>query len=96
MPASDVVDVIHKKMDSNWDGLAPRNPTLLKPTDPPWPHGARGLAEWSQKMVEWGNRVRRDILVLEHHLAQLKAPAKPDDLFYGDPGDPPPTPIEPN
>jgi hypothetical protein len=43
-------------------------------------------------MEKWGRRVRRDILVLEHHVAELAGrSADAKSMFYGDPGDPPPT-----
>lgn len=41
------------------------------------------------KLNEWGLKVRRDILVIEHHLKSLGV--DPADM-YGDPGDPPPPP----
>lgn len=41
------------------------------------------------KLNEWGQKVRRDILVIEYH---LKALGVPEADFYGDPGDPPPPP----
>lgn len=51
------------------------------------------LNEWSRRMYWWGRKVRRDILVLEHHLKNLKGANLPNTEFYGDPGDPPP-PLE--
>lgn len=51
----------------------------------------RELLAWCEDMVTWGRRVRRDILVLEHH---VKALGKGTPEFYGDPGDPPPAPTD--
>jgi hypothetical protein len=47
---------------------------------------------WYLDLFEWGKRVRRDILVIEEHLKDQRKLT--DDDFYGDPGDPPPDPIE--
>jgi hypothetical protein len=49
---------------------------------------AVGFAEWAHDWREWGLRVRRDILVLEH----LLVGASIKQHLYGDPGDPPPDP----
>ena len=48
--------------------------------------------QWYQDFTGWGVRVRRDILVIEEHLKSQGKLTKDD--FYGDPGDPPPDPIE--
>ena len=42
----------------------------------------RDLRNWIRDMVDWGERVRQDILRLERHARLAK----------GDPGDPPPKP----
>lgn len=42
------------------------------------------LKQWIKDMVEWGKRVRNDILRLENVTG----------LSQGDPGDPPPPPPE--
>ena len=77
-----IENLIRSKM-GGWDGMHAqsgpfqrRNKNDLKGID----------ADWN----EWARAVRRDILVLEHHLLQ-RFDLTPDDL-YGDPGDPPPPP----
>ena len=62
---------------------------LLGSPRPPTPRTSVG--RWAWDMYTWGRKVRRDILILEQHVAKLKG-AKERDLFYGDPGDPPPPP----
>ncbi len=46
------------------------------------------LRLWVRDMVDWGKRVRRDILDLEKNVDALKGTMTP----AGDPGDPPPEP----
>ena len=49
---------------------------------------------WAWDMYEWCRKVRRDIIVLEAHVAAAKG-VDPSTLFYlGEPGDPPPPPPE--
>jgi hypothetical protein len=79
MPDQVIIDLIKKEMDG-WDGTPPPD---IRPRD---------LTEWAKEMEKWGRRVRRDILVLEHHVAELAGrSADAKSMFYGDPGDPPPT-----
>jgi hypothetical protein len=57
---------------------------------------ASRVRHYAKDMEEWGTRVRRDIIVLEHHIMELRKCCKmagtPEDLFFdGDPGDPPPS-----
>lgn len=77
-PKPEIIDLIQRAM-GGWDGLSPDAVTRR----------GNGLA-WAEEMYRWGRRVRRDILVIEHH---LKAQHRLTDAdFYGDPGDPPPPP----
>lgn len=77
-PNSKIVDLIKRRMNG-WDGMP--GPVNSRP---------QNRMEWASAMYEWGRRVRRDILVIEHHLTTHLNVAS-DDL-YGDPGDPPPPP----
>lgn len=49
-----------------------------------------GLRDWAKDWYKFGQRVRRDILVIEKLLVD-KCGVDPAE-FYGDPGDPPPDP----
>jgi hypothetical protein len=83
MPDQEIKELIEQMM--RWDGSG---------SDPePGSCNGRPAHQWAWEMWHWGRRVRRDILVLEHHVARLKK-GDPKDLFYGDPGDPPPPPPE--
>jgi len=80
MPDQEFIDLIKDKM-KGWDGT----------TAPPV-NQVQQLEQWAEEMQAWGRKVRRDILVLERHVAKLTGPfADPKRMFYGDPGDPPPT-----
>ena len=81
MPSREIVELIKKEM-KGWDGTGEDAVTE-------W--GERH--DWALKMYKWGRKVRRDILVIEHHLKTRFPDLKADGFFLpGDPGDPPPPP----
>ena len=81
----DVVREIERCM--NWNGMPP-HPPLPRPEP-----NCHNVLPWTREMYKWGLNVRRDILVLEYHVANLTGKLR-RELFYGDPGDPPPPPDE--
>lgn len=93
MPDQEFTNLIKANM-RGWDGTPPPPVNVSRPQLQQGEAEARlgAVIEWAKKMEAWGKQVRRDILVLERHVAKLTGPsADPKRMFYGDPGDPPPT-----
>ena len=85
MKNKDIEARVKARMKTNPPGVSYKTKRVSDPAQ-------ADLRTWSKELREWGIRVRRDILVIEEHLKDQYKLTNND--FYGDPGDPPPDPIE--